>query len=141
MLYSRPRTLTALHTNLSYNRSSLYRFRTDHTESTSHVIAKHSWDLTSLCIRKLREHKENTVTVLLYDVTVYVEVCLPSRCLEMGCVTPLCYCCVHVLLSNGCSVAQPFLHGANTPQYVSYDCHNRRLFPLNSTLAVDDVKV
>jgi hypothetical protein len=32
--------LTTLHrTNLSYNRSSLYRFRMDHAESTSHMTA------------------------------------------------------------------------------------------------------
>jgi hypothetical protein len=72
----------------------------DHTENTSHVIAKHYWDVTSLRMRKLHRHKENTAVVLC-DVTAYAEVCLPSRCLETGCIIPF-YCCVRVLLSNGC---------------------------------------
>jgi hypothetical protein len=76
----------------SYNRSSLYRLRTDHTESTIHV--------TSLCLRKLHKHKENTATVLLYDVTAYAEVRLPRRCLKTGCISPLFYFCVRVLLIN-----------------------------------------
>jgi hypothetical protein len=29
---------------------------------------------------------------LLCDVIAYAHMCLPSRCLEMGCVTPLFYC-------------------------------------------------
>jgi hypothetical protein len=29
--------------------------------------------------------------------TVVTEVCLPSRCLEMGCITPLFYCCMRVM--------------------------------------------
>jgi hypothetical protein len=52
-------------------------------------------------MRKLHGHKGNTAAVLLCDVTAYAEVCLPRRCLETGCITPL-FCCVHVLLRNGC---------------------------------------
>jgi hypothetical protein len=44
------------------------------------------------------------------------EVCLPSHCLEAGCITPLFHCCVYYL-EMAVSVAQPFLHEANTPQY------------------------
>jgi hypothetical protein len=33
---------------------------------------------------------------------VFAGTCLSSRCLETGCITPLFYCCVRVLLSNGC---------------------------------------
>jgi hypothetical protein len=32
----------------------------------------------------------------LCDVTAYAEVCLRSRCLEAGCITPLFHCCVWV---------------------------------------------
>jgi hypothetical protein len=39
-----------------------------------------------------------------------VGTCLLSRCLETGCITPLFYCCVRVLLSTAVSVAQQFLH-------------------------------
>jgi hypothetical protein len=31
---------------------------------------------------------------LLCDDTAYAEVCLPSRCLETGCITPMFHCCV-----------------------------------------------
>jgi hypothetical protein len=41
--------------------------------------------------------KRHVVSVLLCDVTAYAEVCLPSRCLETGCITPLFYCCVGVM--------------------------------------------
>jgi hypothetical protein len=36
-------------------------------------------------------------------------VCLPSRCLETGCIIPLFYCYVRVLHSNGCSCGLTFL--------------------------------
>jgi hypothetical protein len=39
---------------------------------------------------------------LLCNVTAYTELCLLSTCLETGCITPLVYCCLCVLLSNGC---------------------------------------
>jgi hypothetical protein len=80
----------------------LYSRGTENAENTSHVIAKQCYGVTSLRIPKLHGHKENTVAVLLFDVTAYAEVSLPSRCLETGCITPLFYCCVPVLLSNGC---------------------------------------
>jgi hypothetical protein len=113
MLHSCPCTLNCseLHcTNLSYNSSSLYsyRLRMDHTEKTRLVTAKHFWGVTSLRMRKLHGHKENTAT-LLYDVNVYTEVCLPSRCLGTSCITPLFYCCVRALLSNGCFRGSTFL--------------------------------
>jgi hypothetical protein len=46
------------------------------------------------------------------------EVCLPSRCLEAGCITPLFHCRCVYYLETAVSVSQPFLHGANTPQYL-----------------------
>jgi hypothetical protein len=82
-------------------------FTADHTK-TSHVIAKHGWGVTSLSIRKLHGHKENIAAVLC-DVTAYAEVCLPSRCQKMGCITRLSYCCVRVLLGNGCFCASTVL--------------------------------
>jgi hypothetical protein len=81
------------------------------------MIAEHFWGLTSLRKRKLHGHKENTAAVFLCDVAAYAEVCLLSRSLETGCITALFYCCVRILLRNAVSVAQQFLHGANTPQY------------------------
>jgi hypothetical protein len=60
-----------------------------------------------------RERTENTsrcLYPLLCDVTAYAEVCLPSRCLETGCITLLFHCCSarttekaqpHLLLSVG----------------------------------------
>jgi hypothetical protein len=86
----------------------------DYTENTSHVITKHCWGVMSLCIRKMHGHKVNTAAVMC-DVTAYAVVCLPSRCLETGCGTPLLSCCVCVLATS-LSVAQQFLLGANTPQ-------------------------
>jgi hypothetical protein len=46
-----------------------------------------------------------------------VEVCLLSRNLETDCVTPLFHCWYVYYLEMADSVAQPFLHGANKPQY------------------------
>jgi hypothetical protein len=48
---------------------------------------------------------ENTsrLHALLCDVTAYAQVCLPSRCLETGCITPLFHCCVYRgVLSSRC---------------------------------------
>jgi hypothetical protein len=63
----------------------------------------------SLRMRKLHGHKEKLALccavlccAMLCDATAYVEVCLPSRCLETGCITPLSYYCLRVLLSNDC---------------------------------------
>jgi hypothetical protein len=36
---------------------------------------------------------------LLCDVAAYAEVCLPTRFLETGCITPLFCCCVRVIQS------------------------------------------
>jgi hypothetical protein len=52
------------------------------TENTSHVIAKHCWGVTSLRMRKLHG-------------SVFTE-------LETGFITLLFYCCVRVLVRNGC---------------------------------------
>jgi hypothetical protein len=66
--------------------------------------------LSTACKRPLlppinlpRGPRENTSRghyPLSCDVTAYAEVFLPSRCLETGCITPLFYCCLRVLLSN-----------------------------------------
>jgi hypothetical protein len=50
-------------------------------------------------------HLQKTICdryALFCDLTAYTELCLPSRCLETGCITQLFYCWVDVLLSNGC---------------------------------------
>jgi hypothetical protein len=98
MLHSPPGTLNCSWINLRYNRSSLYQFRMDHTENTSHVIDTQpsNWAadcclITSCNNRLLRQFQ-----------LLRVATCLPSCCLEMGCISPLFYSCVHVLLSNGC---------------------------------------
>jgi hypothetical protein len=88
------------------------------TENTCHVIPTHCC-ITSLCIRKLHENRENTAAVLSCDVTAYVEMCLPSFCLEKICIIPLCV----YYLTTAVSVARQFLHGANIPQ-----CHLAGLF-------------
>jgi hypothetical protein len=62
------------------------------TENTCHVIVTRCC-VTSPRMRNLRGHKENTAPVLLRDVIAHGEMCLPSRCLETGCITPF-YCCV-----------------------------------------------
>jgi hypothetical protein len=51
--------------------------------------------------RLLRLAAQKTASLLLRAFT-YVKMCLLSHCLETGCITPLFYCCVRVLLSNGC---------------------------------------
>jgi hypothetical protein len=75
------------------------------------MIAKHCWVLTSLRMHKQHGHKEDTAAVLC-DVSGYAEVCLPSSCLETGCIIRCVY-----YLATAVSVAQTFLHGANMPQY------------------------
>jgi hypothetical protein len=57
--------------------------------------------------RTYRKHV--TWSLLLLDVTAYAEVCLRSRCLETGCITPLFYCWERVLLSNGSSYGSAVL--------------------------------
>jgi hypothetical protein len=74
----------------------------DHTENTSHVIAKHCWVVTPLRMRTLHGHKENTAALFLSEVTAYAEVCLPSRCPKTGSITPMFYCFLRVLLRNVC---------------------------------------
>jgi hypothetical protein len=64
-------------------------------------------------MRKLNGHKEHIASVLLCDVTAYAEV-FTEPLLRNGLHNPLVLL-LRALLSNGCSVAQPFLHGANTP--------------------------
>jgi hypothetical protein len=48
------------------------------------------------------ENTSRSLYVLLCDVIAYAEVCLPSRCLDTGCIIPLFYCCERVLLRKGC---------------------------------------
>jgi hypothetical protein len=43
------------------------------------------------------ENMSRGLYLLLCDVTVYAEVCLPSRCLETGCIITLFYGCVRVV--------------------------------------------
>jgi hypothetical protein len=51
-----------------------------------------------------------------------MEMCLPSSNLETDRVTPLFHCWYVYYLETADSVAQPFFHRANTPQYV-YTTH------------------
>jgi hypothetical protein len=57
-----------------------------------------------------------------------VEVCLPSRNLETDCVTPLFHCWYVYHLETADSVAQPFLHSANTPQYYHSPLNFSRIY-------------
>jgi hypothetical protein len=68
------------------------------TQKTSHVIAKHCWVVTSLRLRG----------------SVFTE---PLPRIELPCSIVTC---VHYL-ETAVSVAQPFLLGANTPQYIAPD--------------------
>jgi hypothetical protein len=43
------------------------------------------------------ENTSHGLHPLLCDVTAYAEMCLPSRCLEAGRITPLLYCCVQAM--------------------------------------------
>jgi hypothetical protein len=43
----------------------IHAVRTSVTENTCHLMAVHSFDMTSLRMRKLNGHKENTTAVLL----------------------------------------------------------------------------
>jgi hypothetical protein len=65
-----------------------------------------------------RRSTENTLCglyPLLCDVTAYAEVCLPSHCLEVGCITPLFYCWVCVMQGVYRAVAWQCI---DTSQYV-----------------------
>jgi hypothetical protein len=75
-----------------------------------------NWTMLNLISSGHRPRTENIASVLLCDITAYAEVCLLSRCPEMGCITLLFYCCVYYL-ATAISVAHQFLHGANTPHY------------------------
>jgi hypothetical protein len=79
------------------HKTELYFCLVQTTQKTSHVIAKYCWSVTSLRL---------------------AEVCLPSRCLGEGCIIPLFHCWCVYYLETAVSVAQPFLHGANTLQYL-----------------------
>jgi hypothetical protein len=76
-------------------------------QKTHDMTAKHCC-VMSLHMCKLHGHKENAA-VFLCDVTAYTEVCLPSRCIETGCMMPLFYCCVRVLLRNSCFYSSTIL--------------------------------
>jgi hypothetical protein len=91
---------TYLHTGSSQTelRWILYPLGMDHAQKTE------------LCTVALsRPHRKHN-SVLLRVVT-----CLPSRCLETGCITPLFYYCVRVLLSNASFCGSTVL-GVNTSQ-------------------------
>jgi hypothetical protein len=78
--------------------------------NTSHVtaISPVSWRVTTAYQRAI-------TFVLLFRARI--AGCLSSRCLETDCTTPFfTVACVYYLATD-VSVAQPFLHGTNTPQY------------------------
>jgi hypothetical protein len=41
-------------------------------------------------------------TVGVWRYCAWAKMCLPSRCLEADCITPLLHCCMRVFLRNGC---------------------------------------
>jgi hypothetical protein len=66
-----------------------------------------TWSLSSHSIGALAgltEHTSRDRYPLMCDVTAYAEMCLPSHCLETGCIILLFYCCVCVSSSSGCFV-------------------------------------
>jgi hypothetical protein len=70
--------------------------------------AELSWLLNFLLLYALCTYlTENTVCIVddvtaLHSTARHAEMCLSSRCLETDCITWLLYCCVCVLLSDGC---------------------------------------
>jgi hypothetical protein len=89
---------------------ALYSLRTDHAQKTRFYF----------CVRNITPSTSHaTPNQYCWSVTscACVEVCLPSRNLEMDYVTPLFHCWYMYYLEMADSVAQPFLHGAITPPY------------------------
>jgi hypothetical protein len=85
---------TALHTNLSYNRSSMYRLRTDYTENTRHVIAISPVHWRAGCCLAT-SYNIRPIVACEYR-GMFIEP-LPSNVLNKSVLLLL-----HVLLSNGC---------------------------------------
>jgi hypothetical protein len=63
-------------------------------KKTASVVKEVCLPIRSLAMDINADHIDNSLSI--------VEACLPSRCLETGCITPFFYCCMRVLLSNGC---------------------------------------
>jgi hypothetical protein len=84
-------------TDLSFRTSSSYNLRTNHTENTAPLL---------LC--EVIEQAQATRTQRKHCCCIVVWLhCLRGNVFteplpKTGCITPLFYCCVHVLLSNGC---------------------------------------
>jgi hypothetical protein len=96
---------------LDITRVTLYSLRTDHAQKTRFYC----------CVRNITPRTIHvTPNQYCWCVTscACVEVCLPSRNLETDRVTPLFHCWYVYYLETADSVAQPFLHGANTPHYI-----------------------
>jgi hypothetical protein len=76
-------------------------------QNPSEVIYYSQFQLTTECKRhllsttylrcELTENMSHFLRPLFCDVTAYMEACIPSRCLERGCITPLFYCCMCVM--------------------------------------------
>jgi hypothetical protein len=97
-------------TELDITRVALYSLRTDHAQKTRLYC----------CVRNIAPWTSHvTPSQYCWSVTscACVEVCLSSRNLERDCVIPLFHCRYVYYLETAGSVAQPFLHGANTTQY------------------------
>jgi hypothetical protein len=113
MLHFPPCTLNCTaHTNLSYNRSSLYRFHTDNTENTSQVIAISPLYWPSGCIAM-----SYNIRPLRQFPLLRVGTCLPSRCLATRWLIPLHYESYRQLvglLGQGQPVAKPLPMQDNT---------------------------
>jgi hypothetical protein len=61
----------------------------------------------------------------LHRTVRYAEMCLLSHCVETNCITPLFYCCMCVLLINGCFCDSAVLAWDNIPPNwrVAGNCH------------------
>jgi hypothetical protein len=98
---------------------------------------------------------------LLCDVTVYAEVCLPCRCLETGCITPLFHRCsrgrngehslIYCRLLDRENVYGLFIRNLSSPEivyqpvasprvdalhYFEYDCITRNIMLCNKTVGI-----
>jgi hypothetical protein len=90
--------------------------------------------VTSPRIRSLGGYKESTVPLLLCDVIAYAEMCLPSRCLETGCITTLFYCCVLDRVSCGRRLAM--LWANPLPYFIGTKNISKKSFRENETCTV-----
>jgi hypothetical protein len=95
---------------LDITRVALYSLRNDRAQKTRFYC----------CARNIVPWTSHlTPSQYCWSVTssACMEVCLPSRNLEMDCVTPLFHCWYAYYLETADTMIQPFLHGANTPHY------------------------